>query len=216
MALIYLPSQCFLLLSHSFYLFVLFIFCFFALLCLTNIFVLIVVGHQCSSGRPEGHVKDCFWYLERGNILVVSVSFHHFLIIPFQDITWWCYILQIFQKRKMKRSRNSNNCSSSSTDFDSLHSLISHRWVIPPNILSFSPLLNRVNLMCVSLMFSGDYDTIFDGIHENILQLQYHDPGMQKTVKPFFLWFYLIIIFLMLSIWYWFCNTIFEWIHLLS
>lgn len=29
----------------------------------------------------------------------------------------------------------------------------------------------------------GDYDLIFDGIHENILQLQYHDPVMDKTVR---------------------------------
>lgn len=32
-------------------------------------------------------------------------------------------------------------------------------------------------------MHSGDYDVIFDGIHENILQLQYHDPVMLKTVS---------------------------------
>ncbi|OMO99864.1 hypothetical protein CCACVL1_03577 [Corchorus capsularis] len=30
---------------------------------------------------------------------------------------------------------------------------------------------------------SGDYDVILDGVHENILQLQYHDPVMQKTAK---------------------------------
>lgn len=30
---------------------------------------------------------------------------------------------------------------------------------------------------------SGEYDVIFDGIHENILQLHYHDPLMQKTVS---------------------------------
>ncbi|KAH7573070.1 hypothetical protein JRO89_XS03G0062900 [Xanthoceras sorbifolium] len=66
---------------------------------------------------------------------------------------------EIFQKRKMKRSRKSNNsCGGTSNEFESLHSLISYR---------------------------GDYDTILDGIHENILQLQYHDPVMQKTVKCF-------------------------------
>lgn len=32
-------------------------------------------------------------------------------------------------------------------------------------------------------MYSGDYDVIFDGVHENILQLQYHDPVMLKTVS---------------------------------
>ncbi|CAI0436786.1 unnamed protein product [Linum tenue] len=35
----------------------------------------------------------------------------------------------------------------------------------------------------VGLMCSGDFDTIMDGIHENLLHLQYHDPVMQKTVK---------------------------------
>ncbi|KAH7521831.1 hypothetical protein FEM48_Zijuj07G0073800 [Ziziphus jujuba var. spinosa] len=30
---------------------------------------------------------------------------------------------------------------------------------------------------------SGDYDMIVDGVHENFLQLHYHDPVMQKTVK---------------------------------
>jgi len=32
-------------------------------------------------------------------------------------------------------------------------------------------------------MCRGDYDLIFDGIHENILQLHYHDPVMDKTVR---------------------------------
>ncbi|KAH9681005.1 AAA domain-containing protein [Citrus sinensis] len=66
---------------------------------------------------------------------------------------------EIFQKRKTKRLRNSVSSSSNvSNEFDFLHSLISNR---------------------------GDYDVIFDGIHENILQLQYHDPVMLKTVFPF-------------------------------
>lgn len=30
--------------------------------------------------------------------------------------------------------------------------------------------------------FRGDYDLVVDGIHENMLQLHYHDPVMQKTV----------------------------------
>ncbi|XVF38043.1 hypothetical protein REPUB_Repub20aG0063800 [Reevesia pubescens] len=64
---------------------------------------------------------------------------------------------EIFQKRKAKRDRKSNSSSGSSYgEFDFLHSLTSNR---------------------------GDYDVIMDGIHENILQLQYHDPVMQKTVK---------------------------------
>ncbi|KAM6544710.1 hypothetical protein CsatB_025446 [Cannabis sativa] len=66
---------------------------------------------------------------------------------------------EVFQKRKPKRERRSNNSSqTNSNEFDSLHSLISSR---------------------------GDYDLIMDGIHENILQLHYHDPVMQKTVKCF-------------------------------
>ncbi|KAL7177426.1 hypothetical protein ACSBR2_030732 [Camellia fascicularis] len=64
---------------------------------------------------------------------------------------------EIFQKRKVKRERKSaSGCSSISNEFDFLHSMISNR---------------------------GDYDLILDGIHENTLQLHYHDPVMQKTVK---------------------------------
>lgn len=32
-------------------------------------------------------------------------------------------------------------------------------------------------------LYSGDYDIILDGIHENILQLNYRDPVMQNTVS---------------------------------
>ncbi|XP_027767712.1 chromosome transmission fidelity protein 18 homolog [Solanum pennellii] len=64
---------------------------------------------------------------------------------------------EILQKKKVKQSKKSFNCFSSvSNDFETLHSLISHR---------------------------GDYDLIFDGIHENLLQLHYTDPVMQKTVQ---------------------------------
>ena len=35
----------------------------------------------------------------------------------------------------------------------------------------------------VANLCSGDYDLILDGIHENFLQLHYHDPVMQKTVS---------------------------------
>ncbi|WCJ24233.1 Replication factor C large subunit [Euphorbia peplus] len=62
---------------------------------------------------------------------------------------------EIFQKRRIKQDRRSRNGSLSS-EFNFLYSLISGR---------------------------GDYDVIFDGIHENILQLHYHDPLMQKTLK---------------------------------
>ncbi|XAR62771.1 hypothetical protein NMG60_11017642 [Bertholletia excelsa] len=64
---------------------------------------------------------------------------------------------EMFQKRKSKRERKFGNDSNSvSSEFEFLHSLISNR---------------------------GDYDLILDGVHENILQLRYHDPAMQKTVK---------------------------------
>ncbi|KAK6914254.1 ATPase, AAA-type, core, partial [Dillenia turbinata] len=67
--------------------------------------------------------------------------------------------LQIFQKKKMKVERQSERCySSMSNKFDFLHSLISNR---------------------------GDFEVILDGIHENMLQLCYHDPVMRKTVKCF-------------------------------
>eukprot|EP00261_Vitis_vinifera_P032295 XP_019073538.1 PREDICTED: chromosome transmission fidelity protein 18 homolog [Vitis vinifera] len=64
---------------------------------------------------------------------------------------------EIFQNRKMKRAKRSDNCCSGmSNGFDFLYPLISNR---------------------------GDYDLILDGIHENIFQLHYHDPIMQKTVS---------------------------------
>ncbi|CAH8282997.1 unnamed protein product [Eruca vesicaria subsp. sativa] len=63
---------------------------------------------------------------------------------------------EIFNKRKMKRERSNDASGSEAKKFDFLHSLVSSR---------------------------GDYDLIFDGIHENILQLQYHDPAMDKTVS---------------------------------
>ncbi|GAU34866.1 hypothetical protein TSUD_19460 [Trifolium subterraneum] len=62
---------------------------------------------------------------------------------------------ELFQrKRTRKMERKSHN--SKFSEFDTLYSLISYR---------------------------GDSDLILDGIHENILQLNYHDPVMQKTVK---------------------------------
>ncbi|KAF7837327.1 chromosome transmission fidelity protein 18-like protein [Senna tora] len=61
---------------------------------------------------------------------------------------------EVFQRKKTKMERKS--CSSKPFEFNSLYSLLSNR---------------------------GDGDLILDGIHENILQLSYHDPVMQKTVK---------------------------------
>ncbi|KAL3828358.1 hypothetical protein ACJIZ3_017160 [Penstemon smallii] len=64
---------------------------------------------------------------------------------------------EIFQKRRGKRARKPVSSGSTiSENFEFLYSLISNR---------------------------GDYDLILDGIHENILQLHYVDPMMQKTVK---------------------------------
>ncbi|XP_076898557.1 uncharacterized protein LOC143552157 [Bidens hawaiensis] len=64
---------------------------------------------------------------------------------------------EIFQKRKLKGVRKSiDGCRSSFNEFTSLHTLISN---------------------------CGNYDLILDGIHENILKLNYHDPVMEKTVK---------------------------------
>lgn len=63
---------------------------------------------------------------------------------------------EIFQKRKVKHEKKFNSSLGRMfNEFDFLHSLISNR---------------------------GDYDIILDGIHENILQLNYRDPVMQNTV----------------------------------
>ncbi|CAN0915710.1 Fatty acid amide hydrolase [Linum grandiflorum] len=64
---------------------------------------------------------------------------------------------EIFQRRKFKGEKKyESSYANKSDDFDYLHSRLSNR---------------------------GDYDMIMDGIHENFLHLQYHDPVMQKTVK---------------------------------
>ncbi|CAL0303132.1 unnamed protein product [Lupinus luteus] len=63
---------------------------------------------------------------------------------------------EIFQRKRTKMERTSHR--SKSFEFGSLYSLVS---------------------------FRGDYDLIMDGVHENILQLNFHDPVMQKTVKCF-------------------------------
>ncbi|CAH9071877.1 unnamed protein product [Cuscuta europaea] len=64
---------------------------------------------------------------------------------------------EIFQKRKARNERKHNSSLRHiSNDFESLHSLISNR---------------------------GDFDLIFDGIHENILHLRYNDPMMQTSAK---------------------------------
>ncbi|KAL4561136.1 hypothetical protein LXL04_033298 [Taraxacum kok-saghyz] len=63
---------------------------------------------------------------------------------------------EVFQKKRLKGVRKSTNISKSTfNEFDSLHSLISN---------------------------CGNYDLMLDGVHENILHLNYHDPVMKKTV----------------------------------
>uniref|UniRef100_A0A803LZB0 AAA+ ATPase domain-containing protein n=1 Tax=Chenopodium quinoa TaxID=63459 RepID=A0A803LZB0_CHEQI len=63
---------------------------------------------------------------------------------------------EVFQKRKPKQSRECNINSRKSYDANEfLYSLVSYR---------------------------SDNELIFDGIHENFLQLRYHDPMLQKTV----------------------------------
>ncbi|KAK4798444.1 hypothetical protein SAY86_030770 [Trapa natans] len=64
---------------------------------------------------------------------------------------------EIFQKKKFKNKKTSNlDQSSVSREFDFLYSLISS---------------------------CGDYDLIMDGVYENFLHQQYHDPSMKKTVS---------------------------------
>ncbi|KAL4024688.1 hypothetical protein IC575_013054 [Cucumis melo] len=64
---------------------------------------------------------------------------------------------EIFHTRKLKLQSRSDSKSRNACDkIEYLYSLLSYR---------------------------GDYELILDGIHENILQLNYHDPVMQKTVK---------------------------------
>nr|XP_027118988.1 chromosome transmission fidelity protein 18 homolog isoform X1 [Coffea arabica]XP_027118989.1 chromosome transmission fidelity protein 18 homolog isoform X1 [Coffea arabica]XP_027118991.1 chromosome transmission fidelity protein 18 homolog isoform X1 [Coffea arabica]XP_027118992.1 chromosome transmission fidelity protein 18 homolog isoform X1 [Coffea arabica] len=64
---------------------------------------------------------------------------------------------EVFQKRRVKRERQCMNIlNNMSNELEFLLSLISNR---------------------------GDYDLIYDGIHENILRLHYYDPVMQKTVQ---------------------------------
>ena len=50
--------------------------------------------------------------------------------------------------------------------------------LISPSYVQISLHGNMGMLMC-----SGDSNLILDGIHENILQLNYHDVVMQKTVS---------------------------------
>ncbi|GMH31224.1 hypothetical protein Nepgr_033067 [Nepenthes gracilis] len=64
---------------------------------------------------------------------------------------------EIFRKRKIKRHRIRETSRTDMYDSpESLYSLVSNR---------------------------GDYDLFFEGIHENILKLYYHDPLMRRTVK---------------------------------
>ncbi|XP_027330673.1 chromosome transmission fidelity protein 18 homolog isoform X2 [Abrus precatorius] len=64
---------------------------------------------------------------------------------------------EIFHRKRTKKMER-KSLRDKSFEFDSLYSLMSNR---------------------------GDNDLILDGIHENVVQLNYHDPLMQKTVKCF-------------------------------
>ncbi|KAH1229062.1 Chromosome transmission fidelity protein 18 [Glycine max] len=64
---------------------------------------------------------------------------------------------EIFHKRRTKKIERKSH-RGKSFEFDSLYSLVSNR---------------------------GDSNLILDGIHENVLRLNYHDPVMQKTVECF-------------------------------
>lgn len=64
-----------------------------------------------------------------------------------------------------------------------MHSLISNRYVVSSCEHMFVLCFMQKHLAEVANLCSGDYDLILDGIHENFLQLHYHDPVMQKTVS---------------------------------
>lgn len=85
----------------------------------------------------------------------------------------------------MKRERSNDASGSGAKNFDFLHSLVSSRYVLDNEFFFHYSI---TFLLCVFIlkfnwMCRGDYDLIFDGIHENILQLHYHDPVMDKTVR---------------------------------
>ncbi|CAD5311748.1 unnamed protein product [Arabidopsis thaliana] len=108
----------------------------------------------------ECDIRSClntlqFLYKKKETINVIDIGSQ---VVGRKDMSKSLFDIwkEIFTTRKMKRERSNDASGSGAKNFDFLHSLVSSR---------------------------GDYDLIFDGIHENILQLHYHDPVMDKTIS---------------------------------
>lgn len=65
------------------------------------------------------------------------------------------------------------------TSILSSHSFLTGKFSAVDFMLCFLELLHFFTSHHV---YSGDYDVTMDGIHENFLKLNYHDPMLQKTV----------------------------------
>lgn len=109
----------------------------------------------------ECDIRSClntlqFLHKKKETLNLVALSSQ---VIGRKDITRSVFDVwkEVFQKRKPKQSRKCDFSPSKMPDtHDSLYVLVSNR---------------------------NDYELIFDGIHENFLQLHYHDPVLQKTVQ---------------------------------
>ncbi|KAG7653069.1 AAA+ ATPase domain [Arabidopsis suecica] len=108
----------------------------------------------------ECDIRSClntlqFLYKKKETINVIDIGSQ---VVGRKDMSKSLFDIwkEIFTTRKMKRERSNDASGSGAKTFDFLHTLVSSR---------------------------GDYDLIFDGIHENILQLHYHDPVMDKTIS---------------------------------
>ncbi|EFH68497.1 AAA-type ATPase family protein [Arabidopsis lyrata subsp. lyrata] len=108
----------------------------------------------------ECDIRSClntlqFLYKKKETINVIDIGSQ---VVGRKDMSKSLFDIwkEIFTTRKMKRERSNDASGSGAKNFDFLHTLVSSR---------------------------GDYDLIFDGIHENILQLHYHDPVMDKTIS---------------------------------
>ncbi|CAO2822484.1 unnamed protein product [Amaranthus hypochondriacus] len=108
----------------------------------------------------ECDVRSClntlqFLHKKKESLNLVALSSQ---VIGRKDLTRSVFDVwkEVFQKRKIKQSHKCDvDLRKTYDSHDSLFSLVSNR---------------------------GDYDLIFDGIHENFLQIPYHDPLLQKTV----------------------------------
>ncbi|KAL2923389.1 Chromosome transmission fidelity protein 18-like protein [Bienertia sinuspersici] len=109
----------------------------------------------------ECDIRSClnslqFLHKKKESLNLVAISSQ---VIGRKDMTRSIFDVwkEVFHKKKMKQSRNCDVSPRKPCDtYDSLYSLVSNR---------------------------GDYELIFDGIHENFLQLHYHDPLLLKTVN---------------------------------